>query len=79
MRRNGLPIQSLLLRTFLPAVIAAAMLLATLVYTWLSGTIVDGFDRKLVTTSALSGALIDPADHDEVKSLVWPQAMRTTP
>jgi DNA-binding MarR family transcriptional regulator len=24
-------------------------------------------------------AMIDPADHDEVKSLVWPQAMRTTP
>lgn len=63
MRHDGLPIQSLLLRTFLPAVIAAAMLLATLVYTWLSGTIVDGFDRKLVTTSALSGALVDPADH----------------
>ncbi|MCC6827499.1 MAG: histidine kinase [Novosphingobium sp.] len=63
MRRNGLPIQSLLLRTFLPAVIAAAMLLATMVYTWLSGTIVDGFDRKLVTTSALAGALVDPADH----------------
>ena len=24
-------------------------------------------------------AMIDPADHDEVKSLVWPQAARTAP
>lgn len=64
MRRNGTPIQTLLLRTFLPAVVVAAMLLATLVYNWLYASIIDGFDRKLVATSALTGAMIDAGDHD---------------
>lgn len=66
MRPEGTPIQTLLLRTFLPAVVVVAMLLAVLVYNWLYATIIDGFDRKLVTTSALTGALIDPADHDRL-------------
>jgi hypothetical protein len=60
------PIQTLLLRTLLPAVISVAILLAILVYNWLYAAIVDGFDRKLVTTSALTGAMIDPADHDRL-------------
>lgn len=64
MRPEGTPIQTLLLRTFLPAVVVVAMLLAVLVYNWLYASIIDGFDRKLVTTSALTGAMIDPADHD---------------
>lgn len=66
MRPEGTPIQTLLLRTFLPAVVVVAMLLAVLVYNWLYASIIDGFDRKLVTTSALTGAMIDPADHDSL-------------
>lgn len=64
MRREGAPIQTLLLRTFLPAVVVVAMLLAVLVYNRLYASIMDGFDRKLLTTSALTGAMIDAADHD---------------
>jgi hypothetical protein len=64
MRREGAPIQTLLLRTFLPAVVIVAMLLAVLVYNWLYASIMDGFDRKLVTTSALTGAMVDAVDHD---------------
>ena len=64
MRPEGVPIQRLILRTFLPAVILVAIVLAAIVYNRLYATILDGFDRKLVTTSALTGALIDPADHD---------------
>jgi hypothetical protein len=66
MRPEGTPIQTLLLRTFLPAVVVVAMALAALVYNWLYISIIDGFDRKLVTASALTGALIDPADHDRL-------------
>ena len=57
MRPEGTPIQRLLLRTFLPAVVVVAMALAALVYNWLYVSIIDGFDRKLVTASALTGAL----------------------
>lgn len=57
-------IQALLLRTFLPAVLIVAMVLAVLVYNLQYTVIMDGFDRKLVTTSAVTGAMIDPADHD---------------
>lgn len=64
MRPEGTPIQTLLLRTFLPAVVVVALLLAALVYNWLYTSIMDGFDRKLVTTSAMAGAMIDPSDHD---------------
>lgn len=66
MQPRTAPIQSLLLRTFLPAVVGVAILLAILVYNWLYATIVDGFDRKLVTASALTGAMIDPFDHDRL-------------
>jgi hypothetical protein len=61
-----IPIETLLLRTLLPAVVGVAMLLAVLVYDRLYVAIVDGFDHKLVTTSALTGAMIDPADHDRL-------------
>ncbi len=57
-------IQALLLRTFLPAVLLVAMALAILVYNLQYAVIMDGFDRKLMTTSAVTGAMIDPADHD---------------
>jgi hypothetical protein len=61
---NATPIQALLWRTFTPAIVVLAIGLGALVYTRLYDTILDGFSRKLVTTSALVGALIDPADHD---------------
>ncbi len=62
--RTQIGIQALLLRTFLPAVVVAALLLATLVYTMLYDTVLRQFDDRLVATSAITGALIDPADHD---------------
>ncbi len=58
------PIKTLLLRVFLPAVLLVAALLAVFAYNWHYATILEGFDRKLVTTSALTGAMINPADHD---------------
>lgn len=61
---EGTPIQTLLWRTFTPAIVVLAIGMGALVYTRLYDTILDGFSRKLVTTSALTGALIDPADHD---------------
>lgn len=64
MRREGMPIRALLLRVFLPVVVASAVLLAALVYNLLYAAIIEGFDRKLVTTSALAGAMIDPREHD---------------
>lgn len=64
MRPEGTPIQALLWRTFTPAIVVLAIGLGALVYTRLYDTILDGFSRKLVTTSALVGALIDPNDHD---------------
>ena len=64
MRRDGIPINTLLWRTFTPAIVVVAIALGALVYNRLYDTILDGFGRKLVTTSALTGALIDPADHD---------------
>lgn len=64
MRPDGTPIQALLWRTFTPAIVVLAIGLGALVYTRIYDTILDGFSRKLVTTSALTGALIDPADHD---------------
>lgn len=64
MPADGIPIKSLLWRTFTPAIVVLAVVLGALVYTRLYDTILDGFSRKLVTTSALSGALIDPTDHD---------------
>ena len=63
-QRKAIGIQALLLRTFLPAVLVVAMALAVLVYNLQYAVIMDGFDRKLVTTSAITGAMIDPADHD---------------
>jgi hypothetical protein len=66
MRRNSIPIQTLLLRVFLPAVAVVAIGLGLLTYNRLYDTIVDGFDRKLITTSALTGALIDGRDHDKL-------------
>lgn len=64
MRSDGLPIQALLWRTFTPAIVLLAIGLGALTYTRLYDTILDGFSRKLVTVSALTGALIDPRDHD---------------
>jgi hypothetical protein len=61
---DGTPIKTLLWRTFTPAILTLAVVLGALVYGRLYGTILDGFSRKLVTTSALTGALIEPADHD---------------
>lgn len=69
MPRKVVAIQSLLMRTFVPAVVAMAVIMATLVYNRLYGTILDGFDRKLVITSALTGALIDPVDHEKLVAL----------
>ncbi|MCT2401529.1 histidine kinase [Novosphingobium mangrovi (ex Huang et al. 2023)] len=66
MRPRSVPIKSLLLRTFLPAVVLVAVLLAGLAYNWLYASILDGFERKLVTASALTGAMVDPADHDRL-------------
>ncbi|TAJ73446.1 MAG: HAMP domain-containing protein [Phenylobacterium sp.] len=61
---DGTPIKTLLWRTFTPAILVLAVVLGALVYNRLYDTILDGFSRKLVTTSAIAGALIDPADHD---------------
>lgn len=62
--RTHIGIQALLLRTFLPVVMLSALLFAALVYTMLHDSILRQFDDRLVATSALTGALIDPADHD---------------
>ncbi|MDZ3832704.1 MAG: HAMP domain-containing protein [Sphingopyxis sp.] len=59
-----LGIRALLLRVFLPIVVAVATLFATLVYLRLDATIIRQFDDRLITTSALVGALVDPEDHD---------------
>lgn len=64
MPSDGTPIKSLLWRTFTPAIVVLAIALGALVYTRLYDTILDGFSRKLTTTSALTGALVDPTDHD---------------
>ena len=64
MQHKSRGIQTLLLRTFLPAVLLLAIALAILVYNLQFSVILDGFDRKLITTSALTGAMIDPEDHD---------------
>jgi hypothetical protein len=64
MRPDGTPIQTLLWRTFTPAIVVAAIGLGALVYTHLHATILDGFARKLITTSSLTAAFVDPADHD---------------
>jgi len=61
---DGTPIKSLLWRTFTPAILVLAVVLGALVYNRLYDTILDGFSRKLIATSVLTGALIDPADHD---------------
>ncbi|WP_293905428.1 hypothetical protein [Phenylobacterium sp.] len=64
MRPEGTPIQALLWRTFTPAIVVVAIALGALVYSRLYDTILDGFSRKLVTTSSLTAALVDPGDHD---------------
>lgn len=66
MRPDTTPIQTLLLRVFLPAVAVVAIGLGLLTYDRLYDTILDSFDRKLMTTSALTGALIDGRDHDKL-------------
>jgi HAMP domain-containing protein len=64
MRPEGIPIKALLWRTFTPAIVLLAIGLGALTYSRLYATILDGFSRKLLTVSALSGALVDPRDHD---------------
>ncbi|KRB89629.1 HAMP domain-containing protein [Sphingomonas sp. Root1294] len=66
MRRSGIPIRTLLLRVFLPAVAFVAIGLSLLAYDRVYTSIVDGFDRKLIATSALTGALLDAGDHDRL-------------
>jgi hypothetical protein len=66
MRPDGIPIRALLLRAFLPAIAIVAIGLGLLTYNRLYDAILDGFDRKLIATSALTGALIDPVDHDRL-------------
>lgn len=66
MQPDGVPIQTLLLRVFLPAVALVAIALGVMTYTRLYDAILDGFDRKLIASSALTGALIDPRDHDRL-------------
>jgi hypothetical protein len=66
MRRNSIPIQTLLLRAFLPAVAVVAIGLGLLSYNRLYATILDSFDRKLAAISALTGAMIDGRDHDRL-------------
>lgn len=66
MPRDGTPIETLLLRLFMPALVVVTLLLAVIVYNSLYATIIDRFDRKLATTSALTGALADPIDHDRL-------------
>lgn len=64
--RRSMPIQTLLLRVFLPAIGLVAIGLGLLTYNRLYTTILQGFDRKLITTSTLTGALIDGRDHDRL-------------
>lgn len=64
--RRSMPIQTLLLRVFLPAIGLVAIGLGLLTYNRLYATILQGFDRKLITTSTLTGALIDGRDHDRL-------------
>ena len=66
MQPDGIPIQTLLLRVFLPAVAIVAIGLGVLTYDRLYDTILEQFDRKLITASALTGALIDGRDHDRL-------------
>lgn len=83
MPREATSINALLWRTFLPAILVVAIALGALVYNRLYATILDGFGRKLVTTSALTGALIDPADHDALMAAWKPggdaEALERTP
>jgi hypothetical protein len=69
MRPEGTSIQALLWRTFTPAIVVVAIALGALVYNRLYATILDGFSRKLVTTSSLTGALVDPGDHDALTAI----------
>lgn len=76
-------IKTLLLRTFLPTVVVVAILIAGFVYNRLYASILDGFERKLVAASVLTGAMIDPADHDRLiraaRAGENPQAVEATP
>ena len=74
MRPDGTPIQALLWRTLTPAIVVVAVALGALVYARLYDTILDGFSRKLVTVSALTGALVDPVDHDALLAQAKPDA-----
>ena len=83
MPREGVAINVLLWRTFTPAIVIVAVALAALVYNRLYATILDGFDRTLATTSSLTGALLDPGDHDDLMA-IWkpgadPDAIEKTP
>lgn len=66
MGRRRIGIKALLLRTFLPAVAILALLLAVLVYQWLHAIILQQFDERLIAVSAISGAMVDPSDHDRL-------------
>ena len=70
MRRNRkIGIQTLLLRVFLLVVALAALLGAIFVYNRINATILRQFDDRLIATSALTGALIDPAARLQSSSL----------
>lgn len=66
MPRDAVSIRALLLRVFLPAVALVAIGLGLLTYSRLYDAILDGFDRKLIAASVLTGALLDPRDHDRL-------------
>lgn len=50
----------------MPAIAVVSIGLGVLTYNQLYATILDGFSRKLATVSALTGAMIDPDDHDKL-------------
>src|SRR4051812_14462481 len=64
MRPDGTPIQALLWRTFTPAIVIAAIGLGALGYTHPHAPTLDGVARRLIPTSSLTAAFIDPAAKD---------------
>lgn len=63
MQRRAARTRDHLLRVLAPVTIGFSVLLAAASYTQLRQSILEDFDRKLIVTSTLIGALIDPVDH----------------